>query len=27
VLPDFAEFHIILNHDKGNLAEFLSWKQ
>jgi len=23
VLPDFADFHIILNHDKANLADFL----
>jgi len=27
VLPDFADFHIILNHDKANLADFLSWEQ
>jgi len=23
VLPDFADFHISLNHDKENLADFL----
>jgi len=22
VLPDFADFHVILNHDKANLADF-----
>jgi len=27
VLPDFADFHRILNHDKVNLADFLGWKQ
>jgi len=27
VLPDFADFHISLNHDKANLADFLGWKQ
>jgi len=21
-LPDFADFHIILNHDKANLADY-----
>jgi len=23
MLPDFADFHIILSHDKANLADFL----
>jgi len=27
VLPDFADFHIIFNHDKANLADLFGKKQ
>jgi len=26
VLPDFADFHMSLNHNKANLADFTGWK-